>query len=90
MNTEQARRKGVGQGFSSLGEERVAVTFDRVQGTVTRSLTALSARVVYAAISPTGVELRAMQNRLTWVCEPEEMAPGKSSMNILRCRLAMI
>jgi uncharacterized protein (TIGR02246 family) len=64
---EQARRNVIEQWFGSLGEERVAVTFDRVQTTVTSDLAALTARVVFAAISPTGAELRSMQNRLTWV-----------------------
>ncbi len=64
---EQARRPVVEQWFSSLGEERVAVTFDRLQATVTGELATLTARVVYAAISASGAELRSMQNRLTWV-----------------------
>lgn len=68
---EQARRKVVEQWFGSLGNERVAVTFDRVQTTVTGSQGLLSARVVFAATSPAGVELRSMQNRLTWVLAPE-------------------
>ena len=68
---EAARRKVIEQWFGSLGEERVAVTFDRVQTTVTSDLASLTARVVYAAISPTGAELRSMQNRLTWVLKPE-------------------
>jgi uncharacterized protein (TIGR02246 family) len=64
---EPARRKVIEQWFSSLGEERVAVTFDRLQATVTGELATLTARVIYAAISASGVELRSMQNRLTWV-----------------------
>ena len=67
---EAARRKVIEQWFSSLGEERVAVTFDRVQATATGELATLTARVIYAAISPAGVELRRMQNRLTWVLQP--------------------
>ena len=66
-----ARRKVIEQWFGSLGEERVAVTFDRVQTTATSDLASLTARVVYAAISPTGAELRSMQNRLTWVLKPD-------------------
>lgn len=68
---EPARRPVIEQWFSSLGEERVAVTFDRVQATVTGELTSLTARVIYAAISPSGAELRSMQNRLTWVLKLE-------------------
>jgi ketosteroid isomerase-like protein len=71
IRTGPARRKVIEQWFGSLGEERVAVTFDRVQTTVTSDLAALTARVVYAAISPTGAELRSMQNRLTWVLKPD-------------------
>lgn len=68
---EPARRRVIEQWFSSLGEERVAVTFDRLQATVTGELATLTARVIYAAISPTGAELRSMQNRLTWVLKQE-------------------
>jgi ketosteroid isomerase-like protein len=68
---EPARRKVIEQWFGSLGEERVAVTFDRVQTTVTSDLASLTARVVYAAIDAKGAELRSMQNRLTWVLKPE-------------------
>lgn len=67
---QEARRKVIEQWFGSLGDERVAVTFDRVQATVTSGVALFSARVVYAAISSAGGELRSMQNRLTWVCEP--------------------
>ena len=66
-----ARRKVIEEWFGSLGEERVAVTFDRVQTIVTSDLASLTARVVYAAISPAGAELRSMQNRLTWVLKAE-------------------
>ncbi len=68
---EAARRKVIEQWFGSLGEERVAVTFDRVQATVTGDLASLTARVVFAAIDAKGAELRSMQNRLTWVLKPE-------------------
>lgn len=68
---EKDRRKVVEEWFGSLGEERVAVTFDRLQATVTTDLTSLTARVIYAAISPTGAELRSMQNRLSWVLKPD-------------------
>lgn len=68
---EPARRKVIEQWFGSLGEERVAVTFDRVQTVVTDDLASLTARVVYAAIDAKGTELRSMQNRLTWVLKPD-------------------
>ena len=63
----QARRKVIENWFSSLGEERVAVTIDRVQVTATGEMAVLTARAVYVALSAAGVELRSMQNRLTWV-----------------------
>jgi ketosteroid isomerase-like protein len=65
------RRKVIEEWFSSLGEERVSVTMDCIQVLAVAELTTLSARVSYAAVSASGVELRAMQNRLTWVLRPE-------------------
>lgn len=65
------RRKAIEGWFSSLGDERVRVTFDRVSATVAGGLATLSARVGYAAVSAAGEELRAMQNRLTWVLREE-------------------
>jgi ketosteroid isomerase-like protein len=61
------RRKVVEQWFSSLGQERVSVTMDRMQAEVVGEMAALSARVTYVALSAKGDELRGMQNRLTWV-----------------------
>jgi hypothetical protein len=84
---EPARRPVITEWFSSLGEERVAVTFDRVQATPTlpgkrtevsafhpekkAELAFLTARVIYTAISASGAELRSMQNRLTWVLKAD-------------------
>jgi len=68
---EKERRKVIEGWFSSLGDERVAVTFDRLEILVTGDLATLSARVVFVALSAAGVELRGMQNRLTWVLSPE-------------------
>ena len=68
---QPARQKVIEQWFGSLGEERVAVTFDRLQAIVTSDLASLTARVIYAAIDPKGAELRSMQNRLTWVLKPQ-------------------
>jgi len=70
----EARRKVIEQWFGSLGEESVAVTFDRVQTTFTGDLASLTARAVFAAIAPDGTELRSMQNRLTWVLQPDGAA----------------
>ena len=66
-----ARRPVIENWFSSLGDERVAVTIDRLQVTATRDLATLTARAVYTALSAAGVELRSMQNRLTWVLKLE-------------------
>ena len=71
---ESARRKVIEQWFGSLGEERVAVTFDRVQTTITGDLACLTARAVFAALAPDGTELRSMQNRLTWVLQSDGAA----------------
>jgi len=61
-----ARRKAIEGWFSSLGEERVRVTFDDVQITLAQDLAVLTATGRYAAFAADGVELRSMQNRLTW------------------------
>lgn len=53
--------------FSSLGSETVRVTFDDVRMIEEGNLWHASAIVTYAAISPSGEALRALQNRLTWV-----------------------
>jgi ketosteroid isomerase-like protein len=52
--------------FTSLGEEKVKVTFDEVQSSVAREFAIVSAIVTYAGLSARGEPLRAMQNRLTW------------------------
>src|SRR4051794_23833721 len=53
--------------FTSLGTERVKVTFDDLQTTPGREFALLSAIVTYAGVSAQGEQLRAMQNRLSWV-----------------------
>jgi ketosteroid isomerase-like protein len=52
--------------FTSLGTERVRVTFDAVKTSQGREFAVVSAVVTYAGLSAQGEELRAMQNRLTW------------------------
>ena len=52
--------------FSSLGTERVKVSFDDVDVLGAGELRSLSAIVTYAGVSAQGEPLRAMQNRLTW------------------------
>jgi ketosteroid isomerase-like protein len=53
--------------FASLGSETVRVTFEDVKITAEPGFASLSAIVRYAAHSAQGDELRALQNRLTWV-----------------------
>jgi ketosteroid isomerase-like protein len=65
------RRKVIEEWFSSLGDESVHVTIDRMRAVAGRDLATLSARAIYAALSAQGEELRAMQNRLTWILKPE-------------------
>ena len=52
--------------FTSLGTERVKVSFDDVQSSGSREWAVVSAIVTYAAVSAQGAPLRAMQNRLSW------------------------
>jgi ketosteroid isomerase-like protein len=53
--------------LTSLGTERVKVTFDKVQVSGTADLVLVSAIVTYAGVSADGQQLRSMQNRLSWV-----------------------
>jgi ketosteroid isomerase-like protein len=53
--------------FTSLGTERVKVTFADVRTSGGRELAMTSAIVTYASVTAQGAPLRAMQNRLTWV-----------------------
>ena len=55
--------------FSSLGSETVRVTFDDVKILGGQGFASMSAIVTYTASSAQGQELRAMQNRITWVLE---------------------
>ena len=66
-----AWRKMVETWFGSLGTERVKVTMEEVQATAGQELAVVSAIVTYAGVSVEGGELRAMQNRRTWVLKPE-------------------
>lgn len=52
--------------FTSLGTERVKVTFEELQSSVGREFAVVSAIVTYAAVSAQGEQLRTMQNRLSW------------------------
>jgi ketosteroid isomerase-like protein len=53
--------------FTSLGAEKVKVTFEEVQVSGGSDFAVLSAIVTYAGMSAQSEPLRAMQNRLTWV-----------------------
>lgn len=52
--------------FTSLGAERVKVAFDEVTTSAGREFAIVSVFVTYAGLSAEGVQLRAMQNRLSW------------------------
>jgi ketosteroid isomerase-like protein len=53
--------------FSSLGSERVKVSFAEVQTAAESAIAVVSGIVTYAAESAQGVALRSIQNRITWV-----------------------
>ena len=53
--------------FSSLGAESVRVTFDDVKIIGEPGIAAMSAVVTYAGFSAQGQEVRALQNRISWV-----------------------
>ncbi len=63
----EAWRIAVEGWFSSLGKERVKVSFDDVQSSGGHELAALSAIVTYAALNAQGELARSMQNRITWI-----------------------
>ena len=53
--------------FTSLGAERVKVTFEDVKSWGSKEITSVCAVVTYAGLSATGEQLRSMQKRITWV-----------------------
>lgn len=53
--------------FTSLGTEKVGVSFDDVQVSGSPDFEVVHAFVTYAGLSAQGEQLRAMQNRITWV-----------------------
>ena len=53
--------------FTSLGTERVKVSFADVQAFTGKDMASVSAIVTYAGVSAEGQPLRAMQNRISWV-----------------------
>lgn len=52
--------------FTSLGTERVKVSFEDLQASGSGDIAFVSAIVTYAGLSADGLPLRAMQNRLSW------------------------
>ncbi len=60
-------RRAVEGWFGSLGSERVRVSFEDVMSLSGRDLSSVNAIATYAALSAEGVQVRAMQNRITWV-----------------------
>lgn len=63
----EAWQRAVEAWFTSLGTERVKVSFEDVKQWVGNEVSSVSAVVSYAGQSATGEPLRAMQNRITWV-----------------------
>ena len=53
--------------LTSLGTEKVKVSFDEVKTAGGPELATLSAVVTYAGLSAQGEALRTMQNRISWV-----------------------
>lgn len=53
--------------LTSLGTERVKVTFEDVQSSGSADFALVSAVVTYSGLSAEGQQLRSMQNRLSWV-----------------------
>ena len=70
----EAWRGMVTDWFGSLGNERVIVDMDGVQTIVEHDIAIVHAFVIYKGVSAEGKELRAMQNRLTWVLKRENGA----------------
>jgi ketosteroid isomerase-like protein len=62
----EAWHRAVEAWLTSLGTERVKVTFEDVQTSGTAECAVVSAIVTYAGLSSEGMQLRAMQNRITW------------------------
>lgn len=52
--------------FTSLGTEKVRVTFEDVQTVLDRDCGIVSAIVTYNGVSSQGEPLRSMQNRISW------------------------
>jgi len=62
----EAWQRAVEAWFTSLGTERVKVTFSDVQVSAERDSAIVTSIVTYAGFSAQGEALRSMQNRLSW------------------------
>lgn len=71
----EAWQRAVEGWFTSLGTERVKVTFEDVTSWVGKEVSSVCAVVTYAGMSATGETLRAMQNRITWVLRASGHVP---------------
>lgn len=72
----EAWRRAVEGWFTGLGTERVKVRFDDLQALAGKDLSSLSAIVTYAAVAAEGTpQLRAMQNRISWVLRTSGHVP---------------
>ena len=60
-------RVNVAEWFGSLGDDRVVVEWEDVHTVAGDDVAAVHAVVTYKSLAADGRELRAMQNRLTWV-----------------------
>ena len=58
--------------FASAGDDVIAVTFDELRVNVVGHAAAASMIVRYAAESPSGDELRSLENRMTWALEQQD------------------
>jgi ketosteroid isomerase-like protein len=72
FNGLAAWREMVKGWFASLGENRDTITFDLIQTHTSGELAYASAFVRFAAVSEKGIELRLLENRLTWVLQKKE------------------
>jgi len=68
----EAWRKMVAEWFGSLGSERVVVEANSVQVIAESNIAIIHAFVIFKGVSAEGEELRAMQNRFTWILQNRE------------------
>ncbi len=71
-NGIEAWRGMVMDWFNSLGTDRVDVEVDNVEISATDKLAMAHGFITYKGVSAEGKELRAMQNRLTWVLKQKD------------------